>query len=100
LRAFTQAPDPIGIALLFAEGPTAQEWIELLAPRRRHIAATLQTLTEERERHTAHQRLGPLAIAAIRRGELHLQAELAWYTECEQTLTGHSTQPPTAQPTP
>lgn len=86
VREFSHPADPVGVALLFAGGLTAAEWAELLAPRRRHISAVLQALAEERQRHTAHGHLGPLAIAAFRRGELHLQAELAWYTECDQLL--------------
>jgi hypothetical protein len=74
------------VALLFAGGPSPAEWAELLAPRRRHITAVLASLGEERQRHTARGYLGPLAIAAFRRGELALQAELAWYDECDELL--------------
>jgi DNA-binding PadR family transcriptional regulator len=86
LREFHHPPDPVGVALLFAGGPSAAEWGELLAPRRRQIAAVMTSLGEERARHTAHGYLGPLAIAAFRRGELALHAELAWYDEVDQLL--------------
>lgn len=86
LREFSHPADPVGVALLFAGGLTTAEWAQLLAPRRRHISAVLASLAEERERHTAHGHLGPLAVAAFRRGELRLHAELTWYTECDQLL--------------
>ena len=98
LREFSHPADPIGVALLFAGGPDPAMWTQLLASRRRHIAALLQNMSEERARHSARARLTPLAVAAFRRGELRLAAELAWYAECDALLAELEPDPVQAGP--
>jgi DNA-binding PadR family transcriptional regulator len=78
--------DSVSVVLLFAAGADAAELSEQLANRRRRIAGQLEAMTGERERLTAQGVLPPLAVAAFRRGELRLEAELRWHEEFERQL--------------
>ena len=75
--------DPVSVVLLFAVGGNLTDLRERLAARSRRIAVQLDTMASERERLTAQGLLSPLAIAAFRRGELRLEAELRWHEEFE-----------------
>lgn len=79
--------DPISVVLLFAAGG-AGDLRDRLAARSRRVAVQLDTMASERERLTAQGVLSPLAIAAFRRGELRLEAELRWHEEFESKLAG------------
>jgi DNA-binding PadR family transcriptional regulator len=76
--------DPMSVVLLFAAGPDAPELAERLADRRRRVAAQLAAMAGERERLTGQGVLPPRAVAAFRRGELRLEAELRWHEEFER----------------
>jgi DNA-binding PadR family transcriptional regulator len=78
--------DPVSVVLLFAAGPDAPELAERLADRRRRVAAQLAAMAGERERLTGQGVLPPRAVAAFRRGELRLEAELRWHEEFERGL--------------
>jgi DNA-binding PadR family transcriptional regulator len=78
--------DPVSVVLLFAAGADAAELGERLAARRRRVAGQLEAMAAERERLTGQGVLPPLAVAAFRRGELRLEAELAWHAEFERQL--------------
>jgi DNA-binding PadR family transcriptional regulator len=80
--------DPLSVVLLFAAGGDASELSERLAVRRRRIAGQLEAMAGERERLTRQGVLPPLAVAAFRRGELRLEAELRWHEEFERQLVG------------
>ena len=54
--------------------------------RRRRVAGQLEAMAAERERLTRQGVLRPLAVAAFRRGELRLEAELRWHEEFERQL--------------
>ena len=73
--------DPLSVVLLFAAGADPSELGGRLAARRRRVAGQLEAMAAERERLTAQGLLGPLAVAAFRRGELRLEAELRWHAE-------------------
>ena len=73
--------DPLSVVLLFAAGEDASELGEQLALRRRRVAGQLEEMTAERKRLTAQGVLSPRAVAAFRRGELRLEAELRWHEE-------------------
>ena len=75
--------DPVSVVLLFAVGGNMADLRERLAARSRRVAVQLDTMAAERERLTAQGLLSPLAMAAFRRGELRLEAELAWHEEFE-----------------
>jgi hypothetical protein len=50
-------------------------------------------MASERERLTARGLLPPLAIAAFRRGELRLEAELRWHEEFDSKLAADAAGP-------
>jgi len=78
--------DPVSVVLLFAAGADASELGQRLAARRRRVAGQLEAMTAERERLTGQGALPPLAVAAFRRGELRLEAELRWHEEFERQI--------------
>jgi DNA-binding PadR family transcriptional regulator len=78
--------DPVSVVLLFAAGGGIDDLRERLAARSRRVAVQLDGMAAERERLTAQGLLSPLAIAAFRRGELRLEAELRWHEEFESKL--------------
>ena len=78
--------DPVSVVLLFAAGGGLADLRERLAARSRRVAVQLETMASERERLTAQGLLSPLAVAAFRRGELRLEAELRWHEEFESKL--------------
>ena len=78
--------DPMSVVLLFAAGADASELAERLAARRHRVAGQLEAMSAERERLTRQGILPPLAVAAFRRGELRLEAELRWHEEFERQL--------------
>jgi DNA-binding PadR family transcriptional regulator len=88
-----EAPDAMAAGLIFAgpEDPSALG--QLLARRRQAVEAELGRLALERERGLRDGYLrpsvSPLQAAAFRRGELRMEAELAWHLECEQILAAH-----------
>lgn len=78
--------DPVSVVLLFAAGRDPAALASRLAARRRRVAAQLEDMTEERNRLTGQDLLSPLAIAAFRRGELRLEAELRWHDESQRQI--------------
>ncbi|HEX6527798.1 MAG TPA: PadR family transcriptional regulator [Streptosporangiaceae bacterium] len=84
--------DPVGVALLFGGQARPDELSSHLAYRRRLLQANLDSLVAERKRSTPH--LPMAVIAAYRRGELRLAAELEWHNELERILVEEATQPP------
>ena len=78
--------DPVSVVLLFAAGSHASDLTERLAARRRRVAGQLESMAAERERLTGQGLLSSLAIAAFRRGELRLEAELRWHEEFERQI--------------
>lgn len=78
--------DPVSVVLLFAPGRDPAALASRLAARRRRVAAQLEDMTEERNRLTGQDLLSPLAIAAFRRGELRLEAELRWHDESQRQI--------------
>jgi DNA-binding PadR family transcriptional regulator len=76
--------DPVGVALLFGGSPEPEEQAEHLAFRRQILRAHLDSLTAERKRFAPN--LSMAVIAAYRRGELRLAAELEWHDELERIL--------------
>jgi DNA-binding PadR family transcriptional regulator len=88
LEVIFGSADPVSVVLLFAAGTDAEDLGERLAARRRLVAAQLEATTGERERLTGQGILPPLAVAAFRRGELRLEAELRWHEEFERRLAG------------
>jgi DNA-binding PadR family transcriptional regulator len=84
LEAVIGSADPVSVVLLFAAGADAAELGDRLAARRRRVAAQLAAMAAEREQLTGQGVLPPLAVAAFRRGELRLEAELRWHEEFQR----------------
>jgi DNA-binding PadR family transcriptional regulator len=78
--------DPVSVVLLFAAGGDPAELAGRLAARYRRVAAQLEAMAGERRRLTERGLLPPLAVAAFRRGELRLEAELRWHEESGRQL--------------
>jgi DNA-binding PadR family transcriptional regulator len=88
LEVIFGSADPVSVVLLFAAGSDAEDLGERLAARRRRVEAQLEAMAGERGRLTGQGVLPPLAVAAFRRGELRLEAELRWHEELERRLAG------------
>jgi DNA-binding PadR family transcriptional regulator len=86
LQVIFGSADPVSVVLLFAAGTDPAELSERLAVRRRRVEAQLEAMVAERERLTGQGVLPPLAVAAFRRGELRLEAELRWHEELGRQL--------------
>jgi DNA-binding PadR family transcriptional regulator len=86
LEVILGSADPVSVVLLFASGADASDLNARLTARRRRIAGQLEAMIAERERLTEQRLLSPLAIAAFRRGELRLEAELRWHEEFERQI--------------
>jgi DNA-binding PadR family transcriptional regulator len=91
LEVVIGSADPVSVVLLFAAGADTSELGQRLASRRRRVEGQLEDMTRERERLTGQGVLPPLAVAAFRRGELRLEAELRWHEEFERQLTASLT---------
>lgn len=76
--------DPVSAALLFGGPASPAELAEHLSYRRQVLQANLDSLVSERTRFTPH--LPMLVIAAYKRGELRLAAELEWHEQMERIL--------------
>jgi len=85
--------DPVSVVLLFAAGENVADLRERLAARSRRVAVQLDAMASDRERLTARGLLPPLAIAAFRRGELRLEAELRWHEEFDAKLAADADGP-------
>jgi DNA-binding PadR family transcriptional regulator len=82
-------PDPLGVALSFAEtGTDRDELASWLRTRRETIALTAARLAEDRERMVAKGYLGPFQATAMYRGQLHAEAEVRWHDEFAEILAG------------
>ena len=86
LEVIFGSADPLSVVLLFAAGADTSELGERLAARRRLVAGRLDAMAAERERLTAQGLLPSVAVAAFRRGELRLEAELRWHGEFDGQL--------------
>lgn len=84
-------PDPLGVALLFAGAGEPEDAARLLRARRQKLEIMLEQLTADRERLDARGILSSSNLAVMRRGELHLSAELAWHAEFDEILTSPDT---------
>jgi DNA-binding PadR family transcriptional regulator len=82
--------DPLSVVLLFGAGADASGIAAQLAARRRRVTTELEVMAAERNRLTEQELLSPLAVAAFRRGELRLEAELRWHEEFERAGGGYA----------
>jgi hypothetical protein len=80
------APDALGVALLFGGCEDRSELAELLGTRCQGIATSLARLSADRVGGQTKGYLSAVDAAVMRRGELHLEAELAWHEEFARVL--------------
>ena len=97
LRSLFELADAVAVVLLFAPGENADALRARLTERRAMVASQLDSMTAERTRLMGEGFLSPLAIAAFRRGELRLEAELRWHDEFDASLSTQ-TRPPIGAP--
>jgi DNA-binding PadR family transcriptional regulator len=82
-------PDPLGVALSFAEaGTDREELASWLRTRRETLALAAAQLAEDRERMVAKGYLGPFQATVMYRGQLHAEAEVRWHDEFAKILAG------------
>jgi DNA-binding PadR family transcriptional regulator len=72
-------PDPLGVALSF--GARA-----MLRARRGRLAVSAEEITAERQRLAAKGYIGGLQAEIMRRGQIHLEAEVRWHDELDAAL--------------
>ena len=99
-----EGPDPVAAGLIFAGAQDPAALAGLLALHRHAVEADLERLAVERERGLREGYLqpsvSPLQAAAFRRGELRMQAELAWHQEWDEILAGEEASGSTAPAAP
>ena len=88
LEVIFGSADPLSVVLLFAAGADRAELSQRLTDRRQKIAAQRDAMAAERAHLTELGVLTDLAVAAFRRGEQRLDAELRWHEEFERELAG------------
>jgi DNA-binding PadR family transcriptional regulator len=87
--SLASGPDPIGVALLFAaDGLDRADLRRTLRARRDMLAIWVAEVSAQREDLIAKGYLDVLAAAVMRRGILHMEAEISWHDELDATLAG------------
>jgi DNA-binding PadR family transcriptional regulator len=87
--SLASGPDPIGVALLFAaDGLDRADLRRTLRARRDMLAIWVAEVSAQREDLIAKGYLDVLAAAVMRRGILHMEAEIRWHDELDATLAG------------
>jgi DNA-binding PadR family transcriptional regulator len=81
LTAWVRPPDAVGVGLLFGALRDPGEVSALLEHRRQATAEALDTLVAKRACLEERDSVSPAVLTVFRRGELYLQAELAWHEE-------------------
>ncbi len=80
-------PDPLGVALTFAgDDADREELASWLRARREMLAISAGQLQAERGRLIAKGLIDPMAAAVMRRGEMHLEAEVSWHDEFAKVI--------------
>lgn len=74
--------DPLGVALLFTgTGGDKGQLADWLRTRRERIVVAAAELGQELDRLTSAGYVNAVAVSVMRRGQLHLEAELRWQDE-------------------
>jgi DNA-binding PadR family transcriptional regulator len=80
-------PDPVGVALSFASfGVDRAELRATLQVRRNRLAISAEEIAASRERLVAKGYIGALQAGIMRRGQMHLEAEVRWHDELDKVL--------------
>jgi DNA-binding PadR family transcriptional regulator len=84
VRLESPASDPFGVAFLFGFADEDRDELRrMLRARRDRLAIAARELTGDIERGLAQGYLGPLAVASMRRGAMHLRSEVCWLEEMD-----------------
>src|SRR5215831_20260521 len=87
IRSNYLPPDPLGVALSFAETGTDREQLATwLHSRREMFALRMTELEVDRQRLEARGVLDPLRAAVMYRGQLHAETEVRWHDELAKIL--------------
>jgi DNA-binding PadR family transcriptional regulator len=87
LMSTEYGPDAVGVALTFAvDDMDREELREILRARRDRLAISRRELAAWRERGVARGYISPMQSATMRRGELHIEAEVRWHDELDAAL--------------
>ena len=87
IRSTHLPPDPLGVALSFAEtGADREELATWLHSRREMFALRAAELETDRQRLVAKGVMQPLRAAVMYRGQLHAETEVRWHDELAKTL--------------
>jgi DNA-binding PadR family transcriptional regulator len=78
--------DPIGVALLFGGVGDVEETAAVMRARRKRLEAGLEHVAAERARLVERGYLDAIGASVMRRGELHIEAELRWHEEFDALL--------------
>jgi DNA-binding PadR family transcriptional regulator len=85
--AVTSSPDPLGVALSFGvSGTDLEELQAMLRARRGRLAISAEEITAERRRLESRGYISGLQAAIMRRGQMHLEAEVRWHDELDAAL--------------
>jgi DNA-binding PadR family transcriptional regulator len=80
-------PDPVGVALSFASfGVDRAELRATLQVRRNRLAISAEEIAVSRERLVAKGYVGALEAGIMRRGQMHMEAEVRWHDELDKVL--------------
>ena len=92
-------PDPLGVALSFAEtGADREQLTSWLRSRREMIALQAAELAADRQRLVAKGFVDPLRAAVMYRGQLHAETEVRWHDELAKTLAALPPEAPAGPP--
>lgn len=92
LRSAEHGTNPLGVALTFAFDDAAAADIKAaLAARRARIALAHAEMLDTRERGLARGFITEMDAAVMRRGLLHIEADLRWHDEIDATLAARLT---------
>jgi DNA-binding PadR family transcriptional regulator len=87
IRPLGSGPDPLGVALLFAaDGMDRAELRRTLRARREMLAIGVAEVAADREQLIAKGYVDVLAAAVMRRGVMHIEAEIRWHDELDAAL--------------
>jgi DNA-binding PadR family transcriptional regulator len=85
IRLVDTASDPFGVAFMFAFADEDRDELRgMLRARRDRLAITGRELADDRRRGLAQGHLNPLEAASMRRGEMHIEAEVRWLDEMDK----------------
>jgi DNA-binding PadR family transcriptional regulator len=87
LAELEHGPNPLAVALIFAvDDMDREELRDALRARRDRLVIAGRELAADRERGLARGYLSPLESGAMRRGEMHIEADVRWHDELDALL--------------